>query len=427
MSQKLLDWSAGTHWADHLSALRLFRYITVRSAGAAITALLLSWWLGPKIIHWLKQLKFGQDYADKAEEAGGLGARVLSKKGTPTMGGILIVAVLVFSTMLWAQWNAQVELTLLSVLVLAGLGFYDDYAKIIQQSGGGTPPRLKLWVQILLATFIGVYLWLTPSTGRLVTEITVPFYKYPVAVNAGWIGLLIVVLAIVGSSNAVNLTDGLDGLAIGCTLIVGFVFLFFTYLAGNVKAAGYLQIPYVNGAGELTVFCSALIGAGLGFLWFNCHPAQVFMGDTGSLPAGRRFRHHRRADSSAVCPGDCGRRVRDGSRIGHFADRLVSFHAETLWRRPENFFNGAIASSLREEGLVRIAGGDALLHFVRALRRRRAGHTETEMNGMINPSGKTIPVKVLCSLRGHPSVVKTIGVSGGAHAGPKGAFTRPTA
>jgi len=289
LSQQLLDWSAGTHWADHLSALRLFRYITVRSAGAAITALILSWWLGPKIIHWLKQLKFGQDYADKAEETGGLGARVLSKKGTPTMGGILIIAVLVFSTMLWTQWNAQVELTMLSVLVLAGLGFYDDYAKIIQQSGGGTPPRLKLWVQILLAIFIGVYLWLTPSTGRLVTEITVPFYKYPVAVNAGWIGLTIIVLAIVGSSNAVNLTDGLDGLAIGCTLIVAFVFLVFTYLAGNVKAAGYLQIPYVNGAGELTVFCSALIGAGLGFLWFNCHPAQVFMGDTGSLPLGGAF------------------------------------------------------------------------------------------------------------------------------------------
>ena len=289
LSQKLLDWSAGTPWADHLSALRLFRYITVRSAGAAITALVLSWWLGPKIIRWLRQLKFGQDYLDKAEEAGGLGARVLSKKGTPTMGGILMIAVLTFSTMLWAQWNAHVELTLLSVLVLAGLGFYDDYAKIIQQSGGGTPPRLKLWVQILLAVFIGVYLWLTPSTIKLVTEITVPFYKYPVAVNAGWVGLVIIVLAVVGSSNAVNLTDGLDGLAIGCTLITGIVFLVFTYLAGNVRAAGYLQIPYVNGAGELTVFCSALIGAGLGFLWFNCHPAQVFMGDTGSLPLGGAF------------------------------------------------------------------------------------------------------------------------------------------
>ena len=287
LSQIILDWAHGSDWESRLSFLRLFRYITVRSAAAAVTALALCWWFGPRIIRWLKAQKFGQEYVDKAQEAGV--QHVVDKKGTPTMGGLLIVVSLVLSTMLWAQWNAQVELTLLSVLVLSGLGFYDDYAKIIQQTGGGTPPRLKLWVQILLATFIGVYLWLTPSTGRLVTEVTVPFYKYPVAVNAGWIGLLIVVLAIVGSSNAVNLTDGLDGLAIGCTLIVGFVFLFFTYLAGNAKAAGYLQIPYVNGAGELTVFCAALIGAGLGFLWFNCHPAQVFMGDTGSLPVGGAF------------------------------------------------------------------------------------------------------------------------------------------
>jgi phospho-N-acetylmuramoyl-pentapeptide-transferase len=290
LSQLLLDWSKETPWAGHLSALRLFRYITVRSAGAAVTALVLSWWLGPKIILWLKQLKFGQDYTDKAEEAGGLAARVLSKKGTPTMGGILIVAVLFFSTMLWAQLdNKLVLLTLLSVLVLSGLGFYDDYAKIIQQTGGGTPPRVKLEAQFALATFIGVYLWMTPSTTKLVSEIMVPFNKHPVAMHASPIGLLIVVLAIVGSSNAVNLTDGLDGLAIGCTLIVSFVFLVFTYVAGNIKAAGYLQIPYVPGAGELTVFCAALIGAGLGFLWFNCHPARVFMGDTGSLALGGAF------------------------------------------------------------------------------------------------------------------------------------------
>jgi phospho-N-acetylmuramoyl-pentapeptide-transferase len=290
LSQLLLDWSKGTPWADHLSGLRLFRYITVRSAGAAVTALMLSWWLGPRIIHWLKQLKFGQDYTDKAEEAGGLAARVLSKKGTPTMGGILIVAVLFFSTVLWTQLdNKLVLLTLLSVLVLSGLGFYDDYAKIIQQTGGGTPPRVKLVAQFALAIFIGVYLLMTPSTSMLVSEIMVPFYKHPVASGAGLVGLLIVVLAIVGSSNAVNLTDGLDGLAIGCTLIVGFVFLVFTYVAGNIKAAGYLQIPYVPGAGELTVFCAALIGAGLGFLWFNCHPAQVFMGDTGSLALGGAF------------------------------------------------------------------------------------------------------------------------------------------
>jgi phospho-N-acetylmuramoyl-pentapeptide-transferase len=303
LSLQIQDWAHGTAWESRLSFLRLFRYITIQSTGAAITALILSWWLGPKIIHWLKQLKFGQDYADKAEEAGGLAARLLSKRGTPTMGGILIISVLVFSTMLWARWNAQVELTLLSVLVLSGLGFYDDYAKIVQQSGGGTPPRVKLLVQTALGLFVGIYLWNLPATSELrfpgkksmivmhsnlVSDTMLPFSKYPYEVGA-IIGVLIVLLAIVGSSNAVNLTDGLDGLAIGCTLIVAFVFLIFTYFAGNRIAAEYLQIPYVPGAGELTVFCAALIGAGLGFLWFNCHPAQVFMGDTGSLALGGAF------------------------------------------------------------------------------------------------------------------------------------------
>ncbi len=299
LSQALLDWSAGTAWAERLSALRLFRYITVRSAGAAITALALSWWLGPRIIAWLKQLKFGQDYADKAEAAGGLAARVLDKRGTPTMGGILVILVLSLSALLWAQiLNPLVELTLLAVWVLTGLGFYDDYAKIIQQSGGGTKPAVKLWVQIILAAFVGVYLWNLPMTSELhlpeyrgaifsnlISVLMLPFYKFPIHVGLG-IGLLVTVFAIVGSSNAVNLTDGLDGLAIGCTLIVSVVFVVFTYLAGNFRAATYLQIPYVSGAGELTVFCAAMFGGGLGFLWFNCHPAQVFMGDTGSLALG---------------------------------------------------------------------------------------------------------------------------------------------
>jgi phospho-N-acetylmuramoyl-pentapeptide-transferase len=298
LSEKLLEWSAGTPWADRLSFLRLFRYITFRSAGAAITALLLSWWLGPRVITWLKQLKFGQEYADKAEEGGGLGARVLSKKGTPTMGGILIIVVLNFTTLFWADWNPLIELTLLSVLVLTGLGFYDDYAKITQQSGGGTKPQVKLWVQVILALFVAFYLWNLPMQSflkvpgdklpmkfNLVSTLMMPFYKYPIHIGAV-IGILLTALTIVGSSNAVNLTDGLDGLAIGCTLIVSTVFLVLTYLAGNYRAAEYLGIPFVPGAGELTVFCSAMMGAGLGFLWFNCHPAQVFMGDTGSLALG---------------------------------------------------------------------------------------------------------------------------------------------
>jgi phospho-N-acetylmuramoyl-pentapeptide-transferase len=286
LSQYLLDASAGTHWAPKLSALRLFSYITFRSAGAAVTALILSWWLGPRMITWLRQLKFGQEYADKAEAGGGLVARVMTKRGTPTMGGIMIVVALNLTTLLWAQWNTLVELTLLSIVVLTGLGFYDDYAKINQQSSGGVRSLVKLSVQGTLALFIGLYLWNRPSTRNLITEIMVPFYKYPVATGAGLIGLVLTMLTIVGFSNAVNLTDGLDGLAIGCTLIVCSVFVVLTYLCGHKMASAYLQIPHVVGAGELTVFCAGMIGAGLGFLWFNCHPAQVFMGDTGSLALG---------------------------------------------------------------------------------------------------------------------------------------------
>jgi|SRR6185295_3227645 len=286
LSQYLQEQAAGTAWADMVSPLRVFRYITVRSAGAAVTALLLSLWLGPRVIVWLKQLKFGQHYADKAEEGGGLAARILSKKGTPTMGGVLIVLVLDLAVLLWAQWNPLILLSLLSLIGLAGLGFYDDYMKITQQDNRGTKSHVKLWVQFALAAFIGVYLWVLPETEKLITEVMVPFFKRAVWTNAGPLGLAITVLAIVGSSNAVNLTDGLDGLAIGCTLIVTSVFLVFTYIAGNSKFADYLQVPFVSGAGELTVFCAAMIGAGLGFLWFNCHPAQMFMGDTGSLALG---------------------------------------------------------------------------------------------------------------------------------------------
>jgi phospho-N-acetylmuramoyl-pentapeptide-transferase len=249
--------------------------------------LVLSLFLGPRVIAWLKRIKFGQEYSDKAEAAGDLKARLLSKKGTPTMGGILIVVALNLTTLIWAQWNTFIELTLLSVVVLAGLGFYDDYAKIVQQSSGGARSRVKLAVQTALALFIGIYLWRLPnSTSKLITDIMVPFYKFPIATGAGVLGLILTTLTIVGSSNAVNLTDGLDGLAVGCTIIVSFVFLVLTYLAGNYRTASYLQIPYVLGAGELSVFCASMIGAGLGFLWFNCHPAQVFMGDTGSLALG---------------------------------------------------------------------------------------------------------------------------------------------
>jgi len=286
LTQYVLRLAHGTGWQDPLSFLRLFRYTTVRAAGAAITALVLSWWLGPRIIAWLRELKFGQHYEDKAEQAGA--NRMISKRGTPTMGGILIVAVMDFTALVWAQWNTLMAVALLSVVVLMGLGFYDDYAKISEQNNRGFTSKLKLMVQSSLAIFIAVYLWRAPGTTKLISEVMVPFIKHPILSGAGGaaVGIVLASMTIVGSSNAVNLTDGLDGLAIGCTLIVCFAFLVLTYMAGNARMAEYLQIPYVHGASELTVFCAAMIGAGLGFLWFNCHPAQVFMGDTGSLALG---------------------------------------------------------------------------------------------------------------------------------------------
>ena len=199
LSQYLQEQTEGTSWEDFFSFLRVFRYITFRSAGAAVTALLLSWWLGPQVILWLKELKFGQQYADKAEAAGGMAARVLNKRGTPTMGGVLIVTVLDLSALLWAQWNALILLTLLSLIVLAGLGFYDDYLKTTQQNNRGTRVNVKLGVQTALALFIGIYLWVLPQTNKLITEIMVPFYKYPVMTGAGGVGLLLTMATIVGA------------------------------------------------------------------------------------------------------------------------------------------------------------------------------------------------------------------------------------
>lgn len=199
----------------------------------------------------------------------------------------MIVLTLDITALLWARWNEFLALTLMSVVVLAALGFYDDWVKLTKQDKAGIHSKVKLVVQIGLGLFIGLYLWNHQSMSDLVKKLMVPFHGEAIEfTGVGFVGLLITIAAIVGSSNAVNLTDGLDGLAIGCTLIVAFVFIILTYIAGNMKTAEYLIVPYVEGAGELTVFCAAMIGAGLGFLWFNCHPAQVFMGDTGSLALG---------------------------------------------------------------------------------------------------------------------------------------------
>ena len=281
-------------WADWLSALNVFQYSTFRSAGAAVTALLLCWWLGPRVMRWLQYLA-KQEYVDTAHQSDGISGGS-NKQNVPTMGGLLIVASIDLSALLWAQWNPLVTLTLLSMLVLCLLGFYDDYSKVTQQSReAGLSEGAKLFVQIFLALFIAVYLWRLPETRGLITEVMIPFFKNAVLSGpsetmtwslAAVVGLGVTMAAIVGSSNAVNLTDGLDGLAIGCTLIVSFVFYVFTFIAGNAEIAAELYVPHVRGAVELSVICAAMIGAGLGFLWFNCHPARVFMGDTGSLALG---------------------------------------------------------------------------------------------------------------------------------------------
>ncbi len=279
----------------HLSELfpfapwSVFQYITFRSAGAAVTSLLLSMWLGPGLICWLRNVKFRQDYRPKDVREGSdatAAAADFAKRGTPTMGGILIVLVLDLSALLWARWNPFVLLTVLSVVVLAGLGFYDDWLKVTKQTSDGARSHLKLYVQTALALGVAIYLWLLPSSAPLINDLQVPFIKNPVLVGVPAVGILLTVLVITGASNSVNLTDGMDGLAIGCTLITTLVFLVMTYIAGNTIFAHYLLVPYVEGAGELTVICAAMLGACLGFLWFNCHPAEVFMGDTGSLALG---------------------------------------------------------------------------------------------------------------------------------------------
>lgn len=282
----LRRWAEGTEWADWVGPLRVFDYVTFRSAGAALTALLMSVLLGKRFIRELVRWSFGQEYVDPGVQHGAA-SDPTRKKGIPTMGGLLIVLVLDLSAVLWGRWNTSLQLTLLSVLVLAGLGFYDDYAKIAKQSReAGATERLKLTVQTVLAGFIGLYLWWNEGTRPLVSEITLPFMKTPILVGVPLLGIAVAMATIVGFSNAVNLTDGLDGLAIGCTVITSSVLLIFAYLVSNRNFAGQLLLPYVDGAGELVVFSAALVGAGLGFLWFNAHPAEVFMGDTGALALG---------------------------------------------------------------------------------------------------------------------------------------------
>lgn len=266
--------------------LNVFSYITFRAIAAAVTGFLASLVFGNWVIAKLMALKVGQPIR-LAAEVHRLAELHGGKQGTPTMGGVLVIGAVFISSVLWARPdNRFVWLALFTMLVLGALGFADDYLKVTKKKSAGISGRYKLLVQIGLAFIVTAVFLTSPLLEVQARSLYVPFVKTPVVTNMGWYTLLFFALVIVGSSNAVNLTDGLDGLAIGCTVTVAWAYGLLAYAAGNFRIAEYLQVPFYSFAGELTVVCAALIGAGLGFLWFNCHPAKVFMGDTGSLAIG---------------------------------------------------------------------------------------------------------------------------------------------
>jgi phospho-N-acetylmuramoyl-pentapeptide-transferase len=267
-------------FADVHIVFNLFQYVTVRSAGALVTALLVAFALGPATIRWLTRLRVGQVVRDSGPETH------LSKAGTPTMGGTLIIMAAVISTGLWGQPNWYTALCLLALVWMGAIGFLDDYLKVVQGKTRGLVGRLKMAGQLTFGLGLGIFLILRPIAPYPSNWTGVPFLSDHFALLAPWVFIALVALVIAGSSNAVNLTDGLDGLAIGATLIAAGTYVIFTYVAGNSVVAGYLQVPYVRGVGEVAVFCGALVGSSLGFLWFNSHPAEVFMGDVGSLAIG---------------------------------------------------------------------------------------------------------------------------------------------
>lgn len=272
---------------DHISYLRLFEYITVRAFAAAGTAFVISLILGPWVIRWLTSIcAIGRDRYQ--EDIPVLATLHSGKQHTPSMGGVLIILAIIVSTLIWAVFtNVLVWLAMLTLCYMGAIGFADDYIKIVKHDPKGLRVRTKLLLQLLWVVISLVILLNLPQTRGYIQQLMIPFVKTSVVAQMGWLCTSVfVALVIIGASNAVNLTDGLDGLAIGCTGSVVLAFLVMAYVAGHFKFADYLQVPYIPGSGELAVFCGSVLGAALGFLWFNCHPAQVIMGDTGSLALG---------------------------------------------------------------------------------------------------------------------------------------------
>ena len=263
---------------NKITFFNIFQYITFRASYAAVTALFISLFLGPKLIFWLKKEKLGQEIREDGPESH------LKKSGTPTMGGIMIIFSISVSVFLWQDIrNLFTWVSLFSVIGFGAIGFIDDYLKVYKKNSAGLQAKFKFIAQILLSTVIVTFIYINRTDTS--TLLYLPFFKYPV-IDLSFFYIPFGVLILVGTSNAVNLTDGLDGLAIGLVLMTGIAFAILTYLSGRADYAEYLQIPYIEGAGELTILSLAIVGSAVGFLWFNCHPAEIMMGDTGSLSLG---------------------------------------------------------------------------------------------------------------------------------------------
>jgi phospho-N-acetylmuramoyl-pentapeptide-transferase len=272
--------------SEQVKGFNVFSYVTFRAVAAAVTAFVLSLAFGNFVIRKLIALKAGQPIRT-ADEVHRLAELHSAKQGVPTMGGVLVIGTVVLSSVIWARPdNRFVWLALFSMVYLGALGFVDDYLKVTKKKSDGISGRLKLLFQFGLTGIVAAVFLTNPLIEVQARSLYLPFFKIPVVPDMGWLTVVFFGLVIVGSSNAVNLTDGLDGLAIGCTITVAFAYALLAYAAGNFRIADYLQVPFYPYTGELTVVSAALVGAGLGFLWFNCHPAKVIMGDTGSLAIG---------------------------------------------------------------------------------------------------------------------------------------------
>ncbi len=281
------------YWAP-LRVLNVFQYITFRTAYASMTALVISLFLGPWLIKRLREFQIGQQIREEGPKSH------QKKAGTPTMGGVLIVVSIILPTLLWANLRTRyIWLVVLATFAYAAVGFADDYIKIVRKRSLGLTAREKIGFQTLISLSVGIVLLYLMNIKQYETKLTVPFFKNfspDLLIDRlfatpfwffGYLPFLVFIsIVIVGSSNTVNLTDGLDGLAIGCTLIASAALTALTYITSNAVLSDYLDIQYIRQAGELTVFCGAMVGASLGFLWYNAHPAEVFMGDVGSLALG---------------------------------------------------------------------------------------------------------------------------------------------